>query len=67
MTAIRFHTKALLDITASYDYYEEESKGLGERFISEADNIIDTIQKHPTRARVIKGNYRTVSLPTFHF
>ena len=67
MTTIRFHTKALLDITESYDYYEAQSKGLGERFIAEADNIIDIIQNNPTRARLIKGNYRAINLPTFPF
>lgn len=67
MTIIRFHTKALLDITESYDYYEEQSKRLGEKFISEADNFIDIIQNHPTRARIIKGNYRSVNLVIFPF
>ena len=67
MTTIRFHQKALMDFTESYDYYEDQSKGLGERFITEADKIIDLILKHPARARIIKGNYRIVNIPVFPF
>ena len=67
MTTIRFHKKALLDFTESYDYYEEQSKGLGERFVTEADKIISLIQKHPLRARIIKANYRIVNIPDFPF
>ena len=34
MITIRFHEKVLFDFTESYDYYEEQSKGLGERFVT---------------------------------
>ena len=67
MITIRFHEKVLFDFTESYDYYEEQSKGLGERFVTEADKIINLIQKHPIKARIIKGNYRAVNIPDFPF
>ena len=34
---------------------------------TEADKIINLIQKHPIRARIIKGNYRAVNIPDFPF
>ena len=50
MITVRFHPKALLDFTESYDYYEDHSAGLGERFIAEADKVIAVVQQHPLRA-----------------
>ena len=67
MITVRFHPKALLDFTESYDYYENHSAGLGERFIAEADKVIAVVQQHPLRARTIKGNYRIINIHAFPF
>lgn len=45
---IRFHELAALEFQAAIDYYENESKGLGNRFQSTVRAQIEKIRQYPT-------------------
>ncbi len=67
MNSLRFHHKALIDFDESYKYYEQQSKGLGERFAAEVDERLMQIKLHPLKPKLIKANYRIVFTKIFPF
>jgi hypothetical protein len=64
---IRFHKEALADITDSYDYYNKQQKGLGDRFILEVEKKLEVIKSFPLRARIVYNSFRQVNIKVFPF
>ena len=55
------------EIQAAYDYYEEQQKGLGERFLSVLDNVFERITEYPFSFPKRKGGFRECYLGQFPF
>ena len=64
---IRFHKEALADITDSYDYYNKQQKGLGDRFMLEVEKKLNVIKSFPLRARIVYNSFRQVNIKVFPF
>lgn len=59
------------DLVASANYYNEQSVGLGTRFLEEAYTILDKVAEHPVYYKYLQGKknkrYRCVRLNSFPF
>jgi plasmid stabilization system protein ParE len=60
-------SKAQKEIIVSWKWYEERSKGLGDRFVKEVTKTILKIEHHPDRYPIKYKNYRQTSIDTFPF
>lgn len=60
-------SKALADLENAYDYYEEQSVGLGERFGDELEEMLTYLEKYPQHFPVVKGEYRQALINRFPF
>lgn len=58
---------AQTDIDEAYIWYEEQSPGLGYRFIEHLDEIISKVLRNPFFASVLMENVRSASLSTFPY
>jgi hypothetical protein len=65
--SLSIHEQAILEARESYAFYEEQQKGLGERFLSEIEKGIYAIQHYPRHYRIIKKGFRQYQLSTFPF
>jgi plasmid stabilization system protein ParE len=64
---VKFDDKALLQFYESYDYYEEQQIGLGDRFRQNLEDSIDYIQKYPHHFERVKEDIRQTLVPKFPF
>lgn len=46
------------DVRTIYLWYEEEQKGLGERFLQEFERMVTNLQQNPLNFPVVLGNKR---------
>jgi hypothetical protein len=60
-------SKAQKEIIVSWKWYEERSKGLGDRFVKEVTETILKIEYDPDRYPIKYKNYRQTSIDTFPF
>ena len=61
-----FKPEAELEINESFNYYEDQLEGLGERFLNELDKVINSILKTPNGFQKFY-NYRQIPLDIFPF
>ena len=47
MKPLRFHPDVSVDVKGSYEWYEERSTGLGDRFISQLEHSYEAISHFP--------------------
>lgn len=59
--------KAHKEITISWNWYEERSRGLGDRFVKEVKDTIFKIIQEPNRYPLRYKNYRQTVVDTFPF
>lgn len=59
--------EAKQDIEASYDYYEERSAGLGDRFEQDVNEAIEAIAAIPEGFPVKYNGYRAAVLKVFPY
>ena len=52
------HRKAYEEYISGYKWYEEEQKGLGEKFIDSIDKRVEEICEHPEYYSYIHDTYR---------
>ena len=66
---IFFSDEAKNELDSSYFYYEEQSVGLGKRFIRDIDNTFESIQLSPKGFQLFnkKNNSRQIPLTVFPF
>ena len=66
---IIFSDEAKNELDSSYFYYEEQSVGLGKRFITDLDNTFESIQLSPKGFQLFnkKNNSRQIPLTVFPF
>ncbi len=68
MFTIQLFQTATADLQESYDWYEEQSFGLGERFAREVDVYLELISENPFQFAVqFSGKYRFALLKKFPF
>src|SRR5215469_10828746 len=59
--------KAGHDYKDAYLWYEEQRQGLGERFIDNVEDCLQTIILHPEYYAIKKDNYREARVKIFPF
>ena len=64
---IKYSELAEIEFIQAYNYYEEQTIGLGEKFITEIDTIITTIGKNPYLNQRKHKHYREAVLKKFPF
>lgn len=55
------------EIIDSYLYYENQSKGLGEKFLENLEIYFERIQKYPKHYQIKRKPYREVFVKNFPF
>lgn len=55
------------DTQLEYDWYEEQSHGLGERFLQELEECYMSIETHPTAFSRVYKSYRKAVLKKFPY
>lgn len=64
---IEFHPEAILELTDSFQWYEERSEGLGVEFITSVNKRLQDIVAHPEKYAKKKGNYRETGIDVFPY
>jgi len=59
--------RAILMVKEAYDWYEEQSKGLGEFFLSELDVCYKKVEAQPNLYGKVKNNFRQIKLKRFPY
>lgn len=59
----RFNPLAERELDEAYQYYEEQSPGLGERLLDEVEHALIFIRRHPEAAPRVLGSIRRLVLP----
>jgi ParE toxin of type II toxin-antitoxin system, parDE len=67
MHQIILKPRAILMAKDAYDWYEGQSKGLGEIFLDELDNCFKKLRINPARSPKIIKNYRQAGLKRFPY
>jgi toxin ParE1/3/4 len=68
MFTVELFQTATADLQEGYDWYEEQSIGLGDRFIREVDDYLDVISKNPFQFPIqFSGKYHFALLKHFPF
>jgi plasmid stabilization system protein ParE len=68
MFTIKLFQTASTDLQEAYDWYEEQSVGLGDRFIREVDSYLDLISENPYQFAIqFSGKYHFALLKHFPF
>jgi len=62
-----FRERAIKEIQESFDYYEEEKIGLGDRFKSQLKKEIDYILVNPKHFKVVRKSFRQAVVNLFPF
>ena len=66
MFNIEIFQTASADLQDAYDWYEEQSVGLGERFVNEVDDYLQLISNNPYQFAIqFSGKYRFALLRHF--
>ncbi len=64
---ITLHPEAIIELTASYQWYEERREGLGIRFMDAVGKGLHELSEHPERYVKKKNNYREIKIETFPY
>lgn len=68
MKFLTLHSEARFEVDNAVAYYENQSKGLGIRFLSEVERVLRLIQSNPGLAQRYKqSNFRRYHLQKFPF
>ena len=68
MYSIKIYQTATDDLQESYDWYEEQIQGLGDRFLKEFDVYLEIVRKNPFQFAVkFSERYRFALLDHFPF
>lgn len=67
MRKVSFNRQAERELTEAFRYYEQESPGLGERFLEEVTSSTSFLRRYPLAAPRIMGSIRRFVLPRFPY
>jgi plasmid stabilization system protein ParE len=63
----RFNPLAERELDDAFQYYEEHTPGLGERFLDEVEHALIFLRRHPEAAPRVLGSIRRFVLPLFPY
>lgn len=63
----RFNPLAERELDEAYQYYEDQTPGLGERFLDEVQHALILLRRHPEAAPKVLGSIRRFVLPLFPY
>jgi plasmid stabilization system protein ParE len=55
---VSFHELASFELNEAAEYYDSESTGLGQAFITEVERCTEEIVRHPEAGFVVRGSIR---------
>ncbi|WP_366185464.1 type II toxin-antitoxin system RelE/ParE family toxin [Flavobacterium ovatum] len=64
---LKIKEEAYLDIKEAYDYYEENRKGLGERFLDTLELYLERVTVYPEHYQIKKSPFREVFIKDFPY
>lgn len=64
---LKFHPLAEQDYVDAYQWYENEQKGLGQRFEKMVDHRLQMISQNPENYHLCKAPYREVAVEFFPY
>ena len=64
---LEFHPEVEEEISYSYHWYEEKSKGLGNKSISEIQNSLERIKANPRANQIVEKEIRRSLISKFPF
>ncbi len=64
---ISFRQEANAELTNAYIWYEEQQKGLGERFVAKIQQRLTQIINNPEKYKVVYKNYREITIEKFPY
>jgi plasmid stabilization system protein ParE len=67
MKRVSFHVLAERELNDAALYYEQESEGLGLRFIDEVERYVGLVRDNPEAGPVIRGSVRRRLLRSFPY
>jgi plasmid stabilization system protein ParE len=67
MTGTQFNPLAERELAEAIQYYDEQSPGLGQRFLEEVEHALTFIRRHPEAAPRVLGSVRRLVLPRFPY
>lgn len=67
MPKVIFHPGVAIEVKASYEWYQNQTKGLGDDFLSELESAYQTIVELPDTWPRFNTNYRRFLLGKFPF
>lgn len=59
--------EAVIDIQKAYDYYEENKRGLGERFLETLEYYLERVEKYPLHFQIKRKPYREAFIKNFPY
>lgn len=59
--------EALEDLQETFDYYEEQRKGLGKRFLDSVEKCMNRLEKNPLHFQIKKKTFREAVVKTFPY
>ena len=62
-----YRRKVGRDLAAGFGYYEEQAKGLGEKFLTEVDSAFDAIERYPEMFAQVHGEVRRAVVSRFPY
>lgn len=67
MTKITFTDDAKADIANAFEWFENKQPELGDRFLNNLDNCIESIKLHPKAHQIVYKKYRQAIVFKFEF
>lgn len=64
---IVYRRKVGQDLADGFGYYEEQSEGLGEKFLAAADSVFDAIEHYPEMFSRVHGEARRALVSKFPY
>ena len=64
---LEIKAEAVIDMQKAYDYYEENKKGLGDRFLDTLENYFNRVQKYPEHYQIKRKPYREAFIKDFPY
>jgi len=60
-------SRAAVDVSAAFEWYELQRKGLGERFLRSVGQSIDRLRLKPNSAPIVHSDIRRLIVPRFPY
>ena len=64
---VSFHSLATFELNEAAQFYENESRGLGQAFVSEVERCADEVLRYPEAGPVVRGSIRRRLLRRFPY